>query len=263
MDDHRRTGAVAGSVDRRDHDRARAVGLETVVEEAQRLGDPARREVLVDRERLRRASSLRDCGWRDDERRRRPTPAARECRRTRGSSVVRAARSRRRDGAARTVVSIGAGGRRGSATCDHGRLAAAPRFRLRHATATVHCPVATAIAAWPTTPHPAPPPYPTWLKKVMSPNPRLRAMSASSVVSSVYDAMPSTSPRRDAGVVERQLDRLQREVLLGAVDGLRELGLPDAGDRGPVPDRLWPCSAGAPPSASSATRALRAARPAG
>ena len=45
-----------------------------------------------------------------------------------------------------------------SATCDHGRLAAAPRLRLRHATATGHWPVATAIAAWPTTPQPAPPP---------------------------------------------------------------------------------------------------------
>ena len=31
-------------------------------------------------------------------------------------------------------------------------------MRLRHATATVHCPLATAIAACPTTPHPAPPP---------------------------------------------------------------------------------------------------------
>ena len=44
------------------------------------------------------------------------------------------------------------------ATPAHGRLVAEPRLRLRQATATLHWPVATAMAAWPTTPHPAPPP---------------------------------------------------------------------------------------------------------
>ncbi len=43
-------------------------------------------------------------------------------------------------------------------TPAHGRDAFAPRLRDLHATATRHCPVATAIAAWPTTPQPAPPP---------------------------------------------------------------------------------------------------------
>ena len=43
-------------------------------------------------------------------------------------------------------------------TWAHGRLVAAPRLRLRHVTATLHWPVTIAIAALPTTPHPAPPP---------------------------------------------------------------------------------------------------------
>ena len=43
-------------------------------------------------------------------------------------------------------------------TPAHGRLVAEPRLRLRQATATRHWPVATAMAAWPTTPQPAPPP---------------------------------------------------------------------------------------------------------
>src|SRR6478752_5174240 len=82
---------------------------------------------------------------------------------------------------------------RRSATCDHGRLAAAERFRARHATATSHCPVATAMAAWPTTPHPAPPPKPTCENQVMSPSPTLRAMSTSRPSSIENSASPSTS----------------------------------------------------------------------
>ena len=39
----------------------------------------------------------------------------------------------------------------------HGR-GPEPRLRERHATATSACPLATAMAAWPTTPQPAPPP---------------------------------------------------------------------------------------------------------
>ena len=43
-------------------------------------------------------------------------------------------------------------------TWDQGRLAAAPRFRERQASATRAWPLATARAAWPTVAHPAPPP---------------------------------------------------------------------------------------------------------
>ena len=42
-----RLAEVAGPLGARDHDRERAVGLEAVVEEAQRLGDPARVQVLL------------------------------------------------------------------------------------------------------------------------------------------------------------------------------------------------------------------------
>ena len=66
-----------------------------------------------------------------------------------------------------------------------GRLAADARLRARHATATLHCPAATAIAACPTTPHPAPPPKPTCVKNVMSPRPTARATSTSRYGSSV------------------------------------------------------------------------------
>src|SRR5438876_2850018 len=73
-------------------------------------------------------------------------------------------------------------------TWAHGRLVAAPRLRDRHATATRHWPVSTAMAALPTTPHPAPPPYPTWPNQVTSSSPRLRATSTSTpTISIVYE----------------------------------------------------------------------------
>src|SRR5262245_21824795 len=78
-------------------------------------------------------------------------------------------------------------------TYAHGRLPLAARLRARHATATLHCRVATAIAAWPTVPHPAPPPYPTSEKTVMSPRPTLRATSTSRPSSIENIARPSTS----------------------------------------------------------------------
>src|SRR5262245_29243157 len=78
-------------------------------------------------------------------------------------------------------------------TCDQGRLPLAARLRARHATATLHWPVATAMAAWPTVPHPAPPPYPTSEKNVMSPRPTLRATSTSRPSSIETIASPSTS----------------------------------------------------------------------
>ena len=71
--------------------------------------------------------------------------------------------------------------------------AADERLRARQATAVVHWPVATAMAACPTAPQPAPPPYPTCEKNVMSPSPTARATSTSRLGSSVYDASPSTS----------------------------------------------------------------------
>src|SRR5262249_57075618 len=67
------------------------------------------------------------------------------------------------------------------------------RWGPRHATATLHWPVATAMAAWPTVPHPAPPPYPTSEKNVMSPRPTLRATSTSRPSSIENIASPSTS----------------------------------------------------------------------
>jgi hypothetical protein len=54
-------------------------------------------------------------------------------------------------------------------------------------------PVATAIAAWCTTPTAAPPPCGTRLKNVRSPMPTARATSISSLVSRVNVVMPSTS----------------------------------------------------------------------
>ena len=62
--------------------------------------------------------------------------------------------------------------------------------------------------------------------------PRLRATSISSLVSIVNVTSPSTSARREAGVVERGLHGFARELQLGASRLLRELGLADAGDRG-------------------------------
>jgi hypothetical protein len=58
-------------------------------------------------------------------------------------------------------------------------------LRERHATPTRHCPVAIAIARWPTQPGPAPPPYGTWLKNVTPPAPMFFAISTSSVCSIV------------------------------------------------------------------------------
>src|SRR5947208_364242 len=77
--------------------------------------------------------------------------------------------------------------------CAHGRDPLSARLRARHASATLHCPVATAIAACPTTPQPAPPPYPICENHVTSPRPRLSATCTSTSRSSVYDASPSTS----------------------------------------------------------------------
>ena len=45
--------------------------------------------------------------------------------------------------------------------------------------------------------------------------PRLRAISISSVVSSVYELKPVDLARIDAGVVERGVDGLERQPLLG------------------------------------------------
>ena len=64
--------------------------------------------------------------------------------------------------------------------------------------------------------------------------PRLRATSISSLLSSVNVTSPSTSAGVEPGVVERGLHRLARELELGAARLLRELGLADAGDRGPA-----------------------------
>ena len=68
--------------------------------------------------------------------------------------------------------------------------------------------------------------------------PRLRATSISSLVSIVNVTSPSTSAARQAGVVERGLHRLARQLQLGATRLLRELGLADAGDRGAAAEQL-------------------------
>src|SRR3954452_23324393 len=54
---------------------------------------------------------------------------------------------------------------------------------------------------------------------------------------------PVDFPGRDAGVVERELDGLQGEALLGPVEPLGELRLPDPRDRGPVADHRVTASA--------------------
>ena len=184
---------VARPLGRRDHDRERAVGLEAVVEQAERLGDPARVHVVVARQRLvahrrRRDSRSRACGTRA-----RRWRGGRGCRRTRACSGGSASRSRRPGGGCRTGAST-AGCRRGAPRpAPTAGSAASARLRARHATATSHWPVATAIAAWPTTPQPAPPPKPTCEKNVMSPRPTARATSTSRFGSIVNDASPSTS----------------------------------------------------------------------
>ncbi len=66
----------------------------------------------------------------------------------------------------------------------HGR-GPLPLFRDRQATPTVACPEAMAAARCATVAQEPPPPYPTLLKKVRSPNPTAFASSTSSVCSMV------------------------------------------------------------------------------
>ncbi len=64
--------------------------------------------------------------------------------------------------------------------------------------------------------------------------PRLRATSISSLVSSVNVTRPSTSAGRRPASSSAALHRFARELELAATRLLGELGLADAGDRGPV-----------------------------
>jgi hypothetical protein len=68
-----------------------------------------------------------------------------------------------------------------------------PRLRARQTTTVSATPVAIAIAAWPTAPHPAPPPYATSLKYARLGMPRLRTISTSIVFSCENFTRPSTS----------------------------------------------------------------------
>ena len=90
----------------------------------------------------------------------------------------------------------------------------------------------------------------------MSPRPTERATSTSRLGSSVNDASPSTSDGRDAGVVERERDRLARERELGVGETLAERRLADPDDGGAVLDELrahQPFHSGARRSRNEAT----------
>ena len=193
VDVHRRLAQVARPLRAGDHDRERAVGLEAVVEEAQRLGDPARVHVLLAGQRLvahgRVRVAVRVLAERERDVREVVAGVAVLVHRPAGQDRDLVDRPQQPERPAPLLVPGEPLRHLGPRPARlRGALARPPRDRD----------LALARSRPPSPPgrrrrSPAPPPYPTWQKNVMSPRPTLRATSTSRPSSIENIARPSTS----------------------------------------------------------------------
>ena len=125
--------------------------------------------------------------------------------------------------------------RTSSRSCDHGRDVREPRLRARWQATTVARPLAIAAAACISVALDAPPPYEILSHQVSCRTPRRRAIETSWVRLHLEHRHAVDVLGLEPGVVERELDGLDRGVGDRPADVLGERQVADADDRPPCP----------------------------